>query len=141
LELRRDAERAAYANPRVRGFSQYLLTDDDATGGFQPGLLYATGKRKPAYDAFRFTLDAQLTGTGARKKVAVWGLVRPATAATSVRIERKTRRRFTAWKTLRTTARGAFTATDRFRAGAQYRYRWTAPDGTHTSPPVRATEQ
>jgi Cellulase (glycosyl hydrolase family 5) len=136
-EIRARVEREAYANSRVRGFSQYLLTDDDDTGGFQTGLLYATGKAKPAFDAFRLTLDAKPTGSGKRKKLSLWGLVRPATGSTTVVIERKIGKRFSTWKKVRTKTNGSFSATDTYRSSAQYRYRWTSPTGKLTSPAVR----
>lgn len=140
LEERARAERIAYANPRVRGFSQYLLRDDDPTvpgrlwSGFETGLIDATGTKKPSFDGFRLTLDAKPSG----KKVSIWGLVRPATRATSVVLERFDGKRWSTWKTVRTKANGTFTATDAKRAGAQYRYRWTSPtDGALTAPAVR----
>lgn len=142
LEERARAERKAYGNARVRGFSQYLLTDDDPTGknrwnGFETGLIDHTGKTKRAYDGFRLVLDARPKG---KKRVSLWGLVRPAEGRTTVRIERKTRRakRYSHWKTLRTSARGTFSTTDRRRDGVRYRYRWTSPSGERmTAPAVR----
>lgn len=136
-EIRARVEREAYGESRVRGFSQYLLTDDTDNGGFQTGLVYATGKAKPSFDAFRLTLDAKPTGSGKRKRLSLWGLVRPATGPTTVVIERKTGKRFSTWKKVRTKSNGAFTATDTYRSRAQYRYRWTSPTGKLTSPPVR----
>lgn len=134
-EIRARVERDAYANSRIRGFSQYLLTDDDALGGFQTGLVYANGKPKPSFNAFRLVLDAKPTGK--RKRLSLWGLVRPATGKTTVVIERKTGKRFTTWKKVRTKSNGAFTTTDSYRSTAQYRYRWTSPSGKLTSPAVR----
>ncbi|MEH3053604.1 MAG: cellulase family glycosylhydrolase [Patulibacter minatonensis] len=133
-EARARAERAAYFNKRVKGFSQYLLTDDTETAGFQTGLRYATGKAKPAYDAYRLTLDATW-GSGKKPKASLWGLVRNATAPVSVTIEVSTNGK--SWKklkTVKTNRLGAFTAKDGYRKGAQYRYK----TGTETSPPVRA---
>lgn len=136
-EIRARAERDAYSNSRIRGFSQYLLTDDDDVGGFQTGLVYANGKTKPSFDAFRLVLDAKPTGSGKRKKLSLWGLVRPATGKTTVVIERKTGKKFSTWKKVRTKSNGAFTTTDSYRSKAQYRYRWTSPSGKLTSPAVR----
>lgn len=141
LEERARAERKAYANGRVKGFSQYLLTDDDATGrrswnGFETGLRYAGGKDKRSLAAFRLVLDARPSG---KRHTSLWGLVRPARAKTKVVIERRLRgRSFRSWKRVTTKANGSFTARDRRHAGVRYRYRWTAPDGTRmTSPWVR----
>lgn len=140
LEERNRAERIAYGNKRVRGFSQYLLTDDDPTipgkqwGGFETGLRDHTGKEKPSMDGFRLVLDAKPTS----KSISLWGLVRPATKSTTVVIERKISGSFRTWKRVKTKSNGSFTATDKRRSKVQYRYRWTAADGTKlTSPYVR----
>ena len=52
------AEHMAYVNPRVRSFSQYLMTDDrprasalNKYAGFESGLRTSKGKKKPAYKA------------------------------------------------------------------------------------------
>jgi hypothetical protein len=137
LEARARVERTAYENKRIKGFSQYLLTDDDSTGGFQTGLVYATGKPKPAFDAFRLTLDAKPVTS---KKTSLWGLVRPATAASTVAIEKRSKSSgaFKAWKKVKTKSNGAFTVTDTSSSSTtQYRYRWTSPTGKLTSPYVR----
>ncbi len=144
LELRARAERDAYFNKRVRGFSQYLLTDDTFTlvngkkkyGGFETGLRYdLNGKAKPSFDAFRLVLDAKPAGG---KKVSLWGLVRPATKAASIVIEKKSGSKWKSWKTTKIKSNGAFTITDPSGGSkAQYRYRWTSPTGKLTSPYVR----
>ena len=136
LELRARAERDAYYNSRVRGFSQYLLTDDLDLGGFQTGLRYAAnGKAKPAFDAFRLVLDAKPVTA---KKVSLWGLVRPATTTYSIVIEKKTGKSWKRWKTTKLKSNGAFSITDPASSKkTQYRYRWTGPEGKLTSPYVR----
>lgn len=135
------SEKLAYDNPRVKLFSQYLLRDDpkDTKGGggsladsafpgFESGLELANGKRKPAYDGYRLPLV--VTERGARG-AAIWGRVRPATAATSVTIQ--DRDPGGRWRKLRdvpTDARGVFTASTTRRAGRQWRVLWVAPSGT-----------
>jgi Cellulase (glycosyl hydrolase family 5) len=136
LEMRARAERAAFYNKRVRGFSQYLLTDDTSTGGFQTGLRLAGGKAKPAYNAFKLTLDAKPVGKGKRPKTSLWGLVRVA-QATPVTIEVSTGGAFKPLKSLVTNSLGAFTYTDKYRKGAKYRYTLLTPEGSQTSPFVR----
>jgi hypothetical protein len=74
------AEYLAYANPRVKSFSQYLLRDDDPRGGaysaFESGLLLFEGLvPKPSFDSFRTPLVAIPRRDG---RVKLWGLVRPA---------------------------------------------------------------
>jgi hypothetical protein len=144
------SEKLAYENSRVKSFSQYLLRDDtkntsggggilaqSAFPGFESGLELANGKRKPAYDAFRLPLVVQLSG---RSGVRFWGRVRPATAATEVTLQRRTGSG--SWHTLksvRTDAGGVFASTGSNRAGASWRVRWTAPDGTlYSGAPIRA---
>lgn len=136
------SEHIAYANPRVKAFSQYLLTDDDPDaggqryGGFESGLRTAAGKDKPALDGFRLPLVAQRRGA----KVALWGLVRPATGATQAVLQ--VHDRGGRWKTLATVttnARGVLTRSATYRAGRTWRLRWTSPAGvTYTGTATKA---
>ena len=135
-EIRARAERAAFYNKRVKGFSQYLLTDDSDLGGFQTGLRLATGQAKPSYDAFRLTLDAKPTSGGKRPKASLWGLVRTAVAPQAVTIEASTGGAFKKIATKTTNRLGVFTFTDKYRKNVRYRYTTTTPSGKLTSPPV-----
>lgn len=138
------SEQIAYRNPRVRSFSQYLLRDDepraDASssqrfGGFESGLRTHTGKRKPAYEAFRLPLAV----SEGRKTDKLWGRVRPARGATSVTIETRSGSTWTTLKTVKTKASGVYALSTRHRDGQRYRVKWTSPDGkTYSGPPVRA---
>ena len=139
-EFRAISERLAYSNKRVRAFSQYLLRDDQPRegvaasaryGGFESGLRFATGREKPALDAFRLTLAALRDG----KRTSLWGLVRPAKGVTSVDVQVKSNgsRSYRRLKTVRTNSRGYFTLRTAYRRGARYRLRWQGDD----SPPVR----
>lgn len=136
LEMRARAERAAFYNKRVRGFSQYLLSDDADNAGFQTGLRDATGKAKLSYDGFRLVLDAKPVGKGKRPKTSLWGLVRIA-QATPVTVEVSTGGAFKPLKSVVTNSLGAFTLTDKYRKNARYRYTLLTPEGTQTSPFVR----
>jgi hypothetical protein len=129
-EFRSIGERMAYRNPRVRSFSQYLMRDDVHTRNFQSGLRGHGGDRKPSYDGFRLPLVA-LRG---RRRVTLWGLVRPAAGATTVTIEFRARRgrRWHRLKADRTNARGYWTTTTRHRAGRRYRVRWNGHRGPLT---------
>lgn len=143
-EYRAIAEKISYYNPRIVAFSQYLLTDDrptgrpgrDCCGGFESGLRTAKGVNKPSFDGFRLPLVVRRSG----RKVSIWGLVRPATGRTTVKIERRIGRG--TWRSLgrvRTNGRGAFTLRGRDLRRATWRVSWTAPDGVaFRSPPVRA---
>lgn len=133
-QIRARAERVAYYSKRIRGFSQYLLTDDSDTIGFQTGLRYASGKGKPAYKAFRLTLDAKRVGRGKRQKTSLWGLVRIAKAKTRVSVEVSTGRGFKRLKAVTTNNDGVFVLTDRYRKNARYRMSTRTQDGVYVSP-------
>jgi hypothetical protein len=49
----RDAILLAYCQPAVSGFLNFGLLDEDKLGGWQAGLLWRDGSRKPSYDAFK----------------------------------------------------------------------------------------
>jgi hypothetical protein len=49
----RDAILLAYCQPAVSGFFNFELLDEDKLGGWQSGLLWRDGTRKPSYDAFK----------------------------------------------------------------------------------------
>ena len=87
------AEHIAWSNSRVAAFSQYLLKDDPTGGapgasvhggsvGFQTGLEYVSGARKPLY----FGWPVPLTVSKHGHSFSLWGLVRPATGATKVTV-------------------------------------------------------
>ncbi len=146
-DYRSIAEYMAWKDPRVAGFSQYLLYDDAPRegvpsylryGGFESGLIaYAGEKRKPAYNSFRTPL---VVLPGSKGKATLWGLVRPAAGATKVRVETSDKGR--AWKKLliaKTKADGSWTAKTSNRTGRTWRVRWSAPDGTaFVGPATRA---
>lgn len=146
-EYRSISERIAYDNPRVKSFSQYLLKDDapraGATGsarysGFESGLITADGKVKPSYDGFRLALSVRRrTGNTA----SVWGVVRPARAPGSARLEYRSSGSgpFRADKAVSYNRLGYFTVKAGYRKGRQFRLVWTAPDGTtYRGAPTRA---
>jgi hypothetical protein len=49
----RNAILLAYCQPGVTGFLNFGLLDEDRLGGWQSGLLWRDGTRKPSYDAFK----------------------------------------------------------------------------------------
>jgi len=136
------SERMARANKRVAAFSQYLLRDDPPTGpdeygGFESGLRFADGRAKPSLDGWRLPLAVRREG----RRVSIWGRVRPATAPTTAELQYRNRgsRTWRRLQTVRTDARGSFTARAAYRSGRRWRLRWTAPDGTvRTGAPIRA---
>jgi hypothetical protein len=49
----KDAILLAYCQPAVSGFLNFGLLDEDRLGGWQSGLLYRDGTRKPSYEIFK----------------------------------------------------------------------------------------
>lgn len=138
------AERMAYANPRVRSFSQYLMRDDqprEATsafarfGGFETGLRRSNGRKKPSYEGFRLPLAVADYGSSD----VLWGRVRPSPRATQVKLEVSTGGAWKRLKQVRTNSNGVYGMRAAHRANQRYRVRWTSPEGvTFTGPPIRA---
>jgi hypothetical protein len=133
-DYRAISERLAWNQPRIVAFSQYLLRDDPPKEGvpaalrypgFESGLRTNAGKAKPALTGFRLPLAALRTGS----RVALWGLVRPATARTQVTVEYTSGGSFKKLFTATTDSRGYFTRATTFRSGRRYRLTWTQPDG------------
>ncbi|TMM19989.1 MAG: hypothetical protein E6F96_01515 [Actinobacteria bacterium] len=142
------AERIAWSNPRVVAFSQYLLRDDPVGGapgasvhggtiGFQTGLEYLNGKAKPLYFGWPLPLTVAKRG----RRVSLWGLVRPATGATSVTVlvAAAHARRYRVLKTVATDSLGHWSLSSSAR-GARWRVRWRSPAGiTYEGPPIGAS--
>jgi hypothetical protein len=123
------AEHMAYVNPRVRSFSQYLMSDDkprsskiNRYAGFESGLRTSNGRKKPAYQAFRLPLAIETYG----RSDVLWGLVRPLRAQTTVtiQVDPRGRKGWRKLKTLRTTATGVYALRVTHRDGQRYRVRW-----------------
>jgi hypothetical protein len=78
------AEYLSWKQPRVASTMQYLLYDpprqatNPGDGGFTSGLLFASGRPKPAYAAYRLPLYLPVTSTRRGRALEVWGCVRPA---------------------------------------------------------------
>ncbi|HUB75838.1 MAG TPA: hypothetical protein VL977_02220 [Solirubrobacteraceae bacterium] len=125
------AERTAWNAPYVASFDQYLLTDDPdpGEGSFQTGLEYVNGRQKPIYDGYRLPLSVYVEGGS---HVSFWGVVRPASAATTVTVQ-YSQNNGASWQQLasyNTNAQGYWTAGSRLVAKRVWRVQWTAPDGT-----------
>jgi hypothetical protein len=136
------SERIAYANPRVKAFSQYLLYDDKPRkgsklqrySGFESGLRTSKGKKKPAYNGFMLPLAAKRYGS----QDVLWGRVRPATGPTQITIEHKVGTG--GWKGLTALqTSGVYGFRTAHRSKHRYRAVWTRPDGvTIKGPAIRA---
>jgi hypothetical protein len=147
-EYRSYSERIAYYNPRVKAFSQYLLTDDaplegvDASqkySGFESGLRLANGKAKPSLEGFRLPLVAKKAKGST--KASLWGLARPATGVTKVTIQQASNgTTFSTLKTVTTDAHGYWTSSASLGSSKRaWRVKWTDPAGkTFTGPATRA---
>jgi hypothetical protein len=90
-----EKEEQGYRYPLLRSHAQYLLYDDPARpgttqkevwAGFQTGLRFNDGSRKPAWDAYRLPLVVHRE-TGGR--VLIWGRVRPGSGVRYVQLERR----------------------------------------------------
>jgi hypothetical protein len=71
------AEYLSWRDPRIVSYDQYLLQDPPA-GNFPNGLEYASGARKPSYDAYRMPLYLPANSANKGAHLEVWGAVRPA---------------------------------------------------------------
>jgi hypothetical protein len=126
-----EKEEFSYRFGRLRSFSQYLLTDDPARkgpasvkwSGFQTGLRYPNGGKKPAYDAYRFPIVVHRRGRG----VQIWGRVRPGSGVRSIRLERRTGSGFKREGKRINTKGGGYFGVKRSRLAS---YRFRAYDGT-----------
>jgi hypothetical protein len=93
-----EKEELSYRYPRLRSYAQYLLYDDPvrpgpppvAWSGFQTGLRFADGRKKPSWNAYRLAIVVHRSATG----VSVWGHVRPDDGTRAVQLERLRGARF-----------------------------------------------
>jgi hypothetical protein len=141
------AEHIAWSNPRVAAFSQYLLRDDPLGGrpgasvnggtiGFQTGLEYLDGTRKPLYFAWPVPVTVSRSGHG----YSLWGFVRPAGSATNVTVLVRLRgaRTYRTLRTVKTDALGYWGLRSSTR-GVAWRVRWISPAGVkYEGPPIGA---
>ncbi|MGZ8648442.1 MAG: hypothetical protein ACXW08_07425 [Solirubrobacteraceae bacterium] len=138
------AEHIAFANPRVRSFSQYLLRDDlprsgnkaARFSGFESGLRHSDGRPKPAYEGFRLPLAAESYGLSD----VLWGRVRPLSARTEVTIQAQPAKGapWADMKKVTTNSKGVFGLRAKHDDGQRYRVQWTAPDGkVWLGPPIQ----
>jgi hypothetical protein len=150
LQAERDAqaEQIAWSNGRVAAFSQYLLKDDPVGGkpgasvhggtvGFQTGLEYASGSRKPLYFGWPVPLTVHKHG----HSFSLWGLVRPAAGATKVTVlvRLKGSHGYRTLKTVTTNGLGYWALRSSVR-GLTWRVRWTSPAGVrYEGPPIKAS--
>jgi hypothetical protein len=142
------AERIAWSNPRVAAFSQYLLRDDPRGGspgagvhggriGFQTGLEIASGAHKLLYSSFPVALVVSKRGHG----FSLWGLVRPAEGATTVKllVQPKGSKGYKTLKVVSTDSAGYWTLSSS-APGSHWRVSWRSPTGAvYNGPPIGAS--
>jgi hypothetical protein len=121
-----EADRLMASSSRVRMVAQYELRDDPQLNVFNTGLSFVSGRRKPAYEAYRLPLVVTRS-TRSRDVVEVWGWVRPARDAQRVTVVAG--RAIVAQPG--TNNRGQFSIRVRRRGASRLRYRfhWQAPSG------------
>ena len=113
----------AWKNPRVKNFTWYVWEDEPenaAGGGWQSGVKYLSGKRKPAFAVFPSPFWAERAKRGVAR---LWGQVRPG-GSTSVTIERKSASSWKRVASVSTDSRGAFTRTVRITKSTTFRFTW-----------------
>jgi hypothetical protein len=138
-EWRSIGEYLAWRNPRVKAFSQYLMRDDlprkhgPRYAGFESGLRTSRGGRKQAYRGFRLALVADRVS---KRRVTLWGHVRPARSRTRAVVQYRAHGRWHRLRSVRTDRSGTFTARTTYRRGRVYRLTWSsghaAYDGSTT---------
>ena len=116
-----EAEYMAFKNPNVRAVNQFLLVDDAPVAGvdarkspnlawrtFQSGLQLLSGKRKVSYKAYMTPLFVKQQRVRRGRSTGIFGMLRPADAASRVRARVQFRARGAKrWRTRKTvTVRG-----------------------------------
>ena len=104
------------------------------TVGFQTGLEYVSGSRKPLY----FGWPVPLTVSRAHHGSSLWGLARPTTGATKVTVlvRLKGSKSYRTFKTVTTNGAGYWGLNTSTR-GQLWRVRWVSPTGVkYEGPPI-----
>jgi hypothetical protein len=78
-----EAEFLSYRNPRIASYAQYLLEDPQdlrskKVGLFSSGLLFANGKPKPTFNAYRMPVWMPKQTVKRGQSALIWGGARPA---------------------------------------------------------------
>jgi hypothetical protein len=133
------SERIAWEDPNVVAFAQYLLRDEAPHGrlvGYRTGLETPTGRAKSSYFAFAVPLAVTRTRSG----YSLWGLVRPTTGVTHIRvlIRPPGSRRFRILRTV-TTDRLGYWKIHSSKRGSAWRVSWRSPSGVlYTGPQINS---
>jgi hypothetical protein len=137
------SERLAWENPDIAAFSQYLLRDEHSHGryaGYRTGIEKPNGSPKPSYYGFALPLTVTREAAKGASGFLLWGLVRPTTGATDVRILIKPSPS-PGYRTLgvvSTDASGYWKLRSSVR-GLDWRVSWRSPSGkVYTGPAIAA---
>ncbi|HEX4689746.1 MAG TPA: hypothetical protein VH276_03590 [Solirubrobacteraceae bacterium] len=134
-EWRSIGEWLAWKSPRVKAFSQYLMRDDlprtsgGRYAGFESGLRRSNGTAKLALRGFRLALVAD---RASKRRVNLWGHVRPAKGRTRAIVQYHAHGRWHTLKSVRTDRHGVLSARTTFHSGRSYRLRWQGSTGPST---------
>jgi len=122
-----EAERLFYGDPRVKATAQYELFDVADPLDFNTGLRLVSGRKKPAWDAYRMPLVVTKLSSDL---VEVWGNVRPARGRVRLKVMTVGPSGGPVARP-RTNSAGYFLIRLRRRGAARQRYRieWRNPQG------------
>jgi hypothetical protein len=151
------AEYIASRNPNVRALSQFLLVDDAPVPGldvkkeprlawrtFQTGLKLIDGKRKPSYNAYMTPLFVKTPRVRRGTPVRLFGMLRPAAAASTpvvlIQWRAEGRKKWTTRTQLRVAGpRHYFNARTKVPSSGMLRLRWSNGSRTFVSRGARVT--
>ena len=123
-----EAERLFFGDRRIKATAQYELFDAPSAREFNTGLRLRSGRKKPAWAAFRMPLAVTRLSAN---DVEVWGAARPAKRRVRVDVSASSGGRFTRIARPRTNPAGYFRIRVR-RGGAanlSFRTQWRSPRG------------
>jgi hypothetical protein len=116
-----ESEWLAYRNSRVATYSQYPLTDDEGLGGFQAGLRFRSGRKKPGvYRAFQLPLFVRLLSSS---RVQLFGGVRNGASGDEAIVEVRSGGRWRELRRVRLGDQGYFLVNARAGGGRSNRFR------------------
>ncbi len=140
------AQYMAWRDPRVRALSQFLLYDSEPDSAyprgsfkywstFQTGLLFARGKPKPAYRAYRLPIFIPEPVFAHGSQVLVWGMLRLAPNGTAQRATIDWRAAHGRYQTIATVSTkdpdGVFSTRLQLPGTGVVRIAWTSARGQH----------
>jgi hypothetical protein len=145
-----ESEFIAYTNPSVRTLAQFLLVDDKPIPGlsrrsvaawgatFQSGLMMLSGRKKPAFNAYRLPIHLPRRSVARGRPLRVWGLARTAANGVAQQVRIQFRRRGSrSFRTIATVTtepgRGYLDTRVRLRASGHVRLAWRAPEASRTT--------